>query len=69
MKAKNKVSKNDFEDAECISRPDLADRWDCHTETLKRREKAGSLHPLRFSTRMVRYSMREVRAIEREASK
>ncbi len=36
-------------------------------DEIKRREKQGILHPLRFSTRMVRYPLREVRALEREA--
>jgi len=51
-----------------IGRPALAYRWKCHTETLKRREKQGLLHPLQLSTRMVRYRMSEVLAIEHDAS-
>jgi hypothetical protein len=67
MTNKNRLLKaNDAED-DFISRAELAVRWGCHIETLKRREKQGSLHPLRFSTRMVRYPLREVRALEREA--
>jgi len=50
-----------------ISRPALAARWGCHVETLKRREKAGLLHPHGFSTRLVRYRMSEVLALEYEA--
>lgn len=51
-----------------ISRVDLAKRWGCSVETLKRREKAGVLHGLRFSSRMVRYDMDEVARVEGEAS-
>ena len=50
-----------------ISRPGLAARWKCHTESLKRREKKGLLHPHRFSSRMVRYLLSEVLALERQA--
>jgi len=61
------LSKANDADDDSISRADLAVRWRCHTETIKRREKQGILHPLRFSTRMVRYPLREVRALERDA--
>jgi len=52
-----------------ISRPGLARRWACHVESLKRREKKGLLHPLRFSSRMVRYDLAEVIALEHEAAR
>jgi len=47
-------------DEELISRPGLARRWKCHTESLKRREKKGLLHPIALSSRMLRYRMSEV---------
>jgi hypothetical protein len=54
-------------DDDLITRSELSFRWHCHVETIKRREKSGQLHPVRFSQRMVRYRLSEVRAIEREA--
>ncbi len=51
-----------------LSRQELADRWGCSIETLKRREKAGVLNGLRFSARMVRYSLEEVLRVEQDAS-
>src|SRR5215469_14437821 len=64
---KSRLLKAKGSDDDFISRADLAVRWGCHIETLKRREKQGSLHPHRFSLRMVRYPLREVRALEQEA--
>jgi len=54
-------------DEDLITRSELSFRWRCHIETIKRKEKGGQLHPIRFSERMVRYRLSEVRAIEREA--
>ena len=55
-------------DCTMLSRSELATRWRCSIETLKRREKTGVLHGLRLSARMVRYALDEVSRIEREAS-
>lgn len=63
-----KAIKSKGVDDDLIGRPALAYRWKCHTETLKRREKQGLLHPLQLSTRMVRYRMSEVLAIEHDGS-
>jgi hypothetical protein len=49
-------------DEDLITRSELAFRWRCHIETIKRKEKGGQLHPIRFSERMVRYRLSEVRA-------
>ena len=54
-------------DEDLIGRPDLAQRWRCHPETIKRREREGLLHPFYLSSRMVRYSMAEVLALEAAA--
>lgn len=51
-----------------ISRPALARRWQCHVETIRRREKEGQLHPLQMGKRMIRYKMAEVLAIEADAA-
>jgi hypothetical protein len=50
-----------------ISRKELAERWSCSTETVKRRTREGLLHPLRFNLRMVRYPLSEVIHIEQKA--
>jgi hypothetical protein len=55
-------------DEELISRSGLARRWKCHTESLKRREKKGLLHPVALSSRMIRYRMSEVLRLEAEAA-
>jgi hypothetical protein len=54
-------------DDDLISRPGLARRWECHIESLKRREKKGLLHPVALSPRMIRYRMSEVLALESQA--
>jgi len=59
-------SKEDILDS-LIGRSELAYRWRCHPETVKRMEKAGHLHPVSISTRMIRYEMSEVLAFEHEA--
>ena len=56
-------------DENFISRPALAARWGCHVETLKRKEKAGILHPIELSGRLVRYRLSEILQIEGEAEK
>jgi hypothetical protein len=62
---KTKIAKT-TED-EFIERTGLAKRWKCHTETIRRKEKTGQLHPLYISSRLVRYRMSEVLALERAA--
>ncbi|HEY3899692.1 MAG TPA: hypothetical protein VGM54_13815 [Chthoniobacter sp.] len=47
-----------------LSRKQLCRRWDCSFMTLHRREAAGLLHPLRFNSRMLRYKLSEVIAVE-----
>src|SRR5437764_15372101 len=50
-----------------LSRRAVARRWGVSTETIKRRERAGSLHALKFNSRLTRYRLSEVELIEREA--
>jgi hypothetical protein len=51
-----------------ISRADLARRWSCSKETLKRRERAGVLHPVDLpGERLLRYRLDEVLTIEAAA--
>ena len=51
-----------------LSRKQLCRRWDCSFMTLYRREAAGLLHPLRFNSRMMRYRLSEILAIEKAAA-
>ena len=47
-----------------LSRAQLALRWSCSIETLKRREKSGGLSRILIGPRLIRYSMAEVLKIE-----
>jgi len=49
-----------------LSRRHLAERWSISRETLKRREKAGILIPLKLG-RGVRYRLTDIERIEQEA--
>jgi hypothetical protein len=49
-----------------ISRKELAERWSCSTETIKRRTREGLLHPVRFNARMIRYPLSEIIRVEQE---
>jgi hypothetical protein len=50
-----------------LSRKQVADRWSVSLETIKRREAAGVLQPLRFSARQVRYRLSDVVTAEQSA--
>ncbi len=47
-----------------LSRAQLALRWSCSIETLKRREKSGALKRILIGPRIIRYSLAEVLKIE-----
>jgi hypothetical protein len=49
-----------------LSRQQIAERWQCSTETIKRREKAGILPSHRLGG-LVRYRLSDVERIEQEA--
>jgi hypothetical protein len=49
-----------------LTRQELAERWRCCIETIKRRQAQGALKALKLG-RMVRYRMEEIRAVEAEA--
>jgi len=51
-----------------FSRKDLATRWNCSIETLKRREKSGILNPTILG-RLVRYKLEEIESIESAGSR
>ena len=47
-----------------LSRKDLAARWGCSIETIKRTEKRKGLRQVRIGPRTVRYRLADVIAIE-----
>ena len=49
-----------------LTRRELADRWKVSIETIKRRERARVLRPLRLEGRTVRYRMSDVVRVEME---
>ncbi len=51
-----------------ISRAEIAKRWGVSVETIKRREREGLIHPLRFNSRLLRYKLSAIEQIEAEAS-
>jgi hypothetical protein len=49
-----------------LTRSELARRWKVSIETLKRRERARILRPIRLDGRVIRYRLRDVLRIEEE---
>jgi hypothetical protein len=52
-----------------LSRKQVANRWSVCTETVKRKERAGLLSPVRFNQRLTRYRLSDVITLEQEATK
>jgi hypothetical protein len=50
-----------------LTRKQVAKRWGCSTETVKRRGRDGTLRSLHFNGRNVRYRLEDVEKVEREA--
>jgi len=50
-----------------LKRRELAARWRCSGETIKRRQRSGLLHPVRLSQRLLLYKLSEIEALEAEA--
>jgi len=50
-----------------LSRGELASRWSCSRETLKRREREGILRAIRFNQRLLRYKLSDILAVEEAA--
>jgi hypothetical protein len=48
---------------ELLTRRQVAERWKCCTETLKRREKSGLLPFVVLSTRLKRYRLSDIEAL------
>jgi len=70
MKSKKKMQNEPGDEprsnSSTLSRRMLADRWACSTETLKRRERGGTLPFLRLGG-LVRYRLNDIEKIEEEA--
>ena len=49
-----------------LTRSELARRWKVSVETLKRRERAKILRPVRLEGRVIRYRMSDILRIEEE---
>jgi len=47
-----------------LKRRELAARWRCSKETIKRKQRAGLLNPVRLSARMLLYKLSEIEALE-----
>jgi hypothetical protein len=56
-----------FNSDTCISRAQLARRWNCSIETIKRRERAGILPAIKFSPRCTRYRVTDVQRVEQDS--
>ncbi len=50
-----------------VSRAELARRWRVSVETLKRRERARILRPIRLDGRVVRYRWSDILRVEDES--
>ena len=48
-----------------LTRRELAERWRCSGESIKRRQRAGLLHPVYLSSRKILYSIAEVEELEK----
>lgn len=53
-------------DDRLLTRSELAQRWKVSIETLKRRERAKILRPLKLKGRIIRYRITDVLRIEEE---
>jgi hypothetical protein len=53
-------------DDKLLTRLELARRWKVSIETVKRRERARILRPVRLDGRVIRYRMSDVLRIEEE---
>jgi hypothetical protein len=51
-----------------LTRRELALRWRCSGESVKRRQRAGLLHPVYLSERKLLYSLAEIEALESAAT-
>jgi hypothetical protein len=66
MKLKNKTDGARQHGPYLLTRNQLSERWSLSKETLKRREKAGQLQPLKMG-KLVRYRLSQIEKIEADA--
>lgn len=55
---------NEAAPVEFLTRRELARRWKCSTETVKRRQASGMLRPVRLGARKLLYRLADIEAIE-----
>ncbi len=54
------------EQGKFLKRGELAARWRCSNETIKRRQRSGLLNPIRLSQRLLLYRLSEIEKLERD---
>jgi predicted site-specific integrase-resolvase len=59
-----KKNSSSHENEKFLTRKELADRWRCSGETVKRRQRAGLLHPVYLSARKLIYRVTEIEILE-----
>jgi len=47
-----------------LTRAELAERWRSSKETIKRKQRAGLLHPIYLSSRKILYALAEIEGLE-----
>jgi hypothetical protein len=47
-----------------LTRQELATRWRCSGETIKRRQRSGVLHPIYLSPRKILYRLSQIERLE-----
>jgi len=66
---KKRVRVTDNERAKYLTRAEVAERWRSSKETVKRKQRAGLLHPVYLSARKILYPIAQVEALETEGAK
>jgi hypothetical protein len=67
-KLQESAARNTPKTSPFITRNQLAERWACSTESLKRYERRGIIHPVKIAERMLRYRLAEIEALENEST-
>jgi hypothetical protein len=62
---KQRLAKDEQE--KFLKRRELAERWRCSRETIKRKQRSGLLNPIRLSQRLLLYKVSEIEALEAAA--
>jgi len=69
MKTQNElVSLRPNEVSKFLTRAELATRWRCSGETIKRRQRAGLLNPVYLSARKLLYPLSEIEKLEADGA-